>query len=316
MLAVAVGLGLAEGAVRLVLPAFDPSGQFRFTNQISPTLVLGVPGAASRQRKNSGDFDVAVRINRHGLRDDLDVATAGPGDVLVLGDSVAWGWGVEAPDRFSDRLRGLLGRRVFNVSAPTDLEGYRELLAYAERLGGHPGQVVLALSMETDLVPDEVPESGQGGFKLPGLKVWLESNSAAYRLLTTVVHQTPWLRDIAVRLGLIVPNLRGISRTPDGDRALATSADTVADIARGRRMLVVLVPSRGLWAGDERDREDAVHRRFGAALQARGVEVLDLRPLMEAGGRPLGYHFANDGHWNPEGHRLAAEAIARRLRGE
>ena len=282
--------------------------------------MLGAPDSTARQRKNTGDFDVAVRINRHGLRDDLDVATAGPDDLLVLGDSVAWGWGVEAADRFADRLRPLTGRRVFNVATPTDLKGYGALLAYAERLGARPGRVVLAVSMETDLVPDEAPAgprgAGAGGALLTDLKAWLESSSAAYLLLTTVVHQTPWLRDIAVRLGLIVPNLRGISRTPDGDRALATSADTVADIARGRRMLVVLVPSRGLWAGDERDREDGVHRRFVAALQARGVEVLDLRPLMEAGGRPLGYHFANDGHWNPEGHRLAAEAIARRLRGE
>ena len=81
-------------------------------------------------------------------------------------------------------------------------------------------------------------------------------------------------------------------------------------------MLAVLIPSRALWVGAGRDREDRLHRRFLAALQARGIDVLDLRPLLEAGGRPLSFHFANDGHWNAEGHRLAAEAIARRLRGD
>jgi hypothetical protein len=44
------------------------------------------------------------------------------------------------------------------------------------------------------------------------------------------------------------------------------------------------------------------------------VEVmLDLRPLLEAGGAPLAYHFNNDGHWNARGHALAAEAIAKCL---
>lgn len=280
--------------------------------------MLGAPNSRSRQRKNTGDYDVTIEINGRGLRDDLDVATAGPHDLLVLGDSIAWGWGVEAGDRFSDRLRGLTGRRVFNVATPTDLKGYRALLAYAEGLGARPGRVVLAVSMETDLVPDDVSPavtSGTGAM-LAELKTWLDSSSAAYLLTTAVVHQTPWLRDIAVRLGLIIPNLRGISHTPDSEAAITASADAVAAVVRNRNALVLLVPSRGLWAGEERDREDSVHRRFVAALEARGLDVIDLRPLLEAGGRPLSFHFANDGHWNAEGHRLAAEAIARRLRGD
>jgi hypothetical protein len=310
-----VGVGLVEATVRLFLPAFDPSGQFRFSHEAAPGVVLGAPDSVARQRKNTGDYDVTIRINGRGLRDDLDVATAGPGDLVVLGDSFAWGWGVEAADRFSDRLRGLTGRRVFNVATPTDLAGYRALLDHVEGLGARPGGLVLAICLENDLLsgapPPDVPPGDEG----IGLRAWLERSSAAYLLLTTAVHQVPLLRDLAVRLGMVTPNLRGISRSPDSDAAIVASVDAVAALARGRPMLVVIIPSRGLWAGEERAREDRLHRRFVVALQARGLDVLDLRPLLEAGGRPLSYHFASDGHWNAEGHRLAAEAIARRLRG-
>jgi hypothetical protein len=56
-----------------------------------------------------------------------------------------------------------------------------------------------------------------------------------------------------------------------------------------------------------------VHRSLLAALARRGANVLDLRPLFEAGGDPLAFYFASDAHWNAKGHALAADAIARRL---
>ena len=124
-----------ELAVRVFLPAFDPSGQFRFAYDSGDGLMLGQPGTVARQRKNTGDYDVAVRINARGLRDDKDVAQARASDTAVVGDSFAWGWGVAPPDRFSDRLRGLTGRRVFNLATPTDLAGYGALLEHAGQIG-------------------------------------------------------------------------------------------------------------------------------------------------------------------------------------
>lgn len=298
------------------MPAFDPSGRYSFRHEVGPSLVLGVPGSVSRQRNNAGDYDVAVSVNRHGLRDDLDVATAGPGDIVVLGDSFAWGWGVAAEERFSDRLRPLTGRRVFNVATPTNLAGYPDLLVYIDRLGGRPGRVVLAICMENDLLGGEDSEAAPEPGGPEALRYWLERSSAAYLFLATVVHQVPWLRAVAVRLGLITPNLRGISRSPDSDQAIADSVQAVVALAEGRSLLAVIIPSRGLWSGEEREREDRLHRRFVADLMAQGIDVLDLRPAMEAGGRPLSYHFVNDGHWNADGHRLAAVAIAARLGGD
>jgi len=309
-------LGLVEGLTRLCLPAFDPSGGFDFDYDVG-SLVLAHPGAAARQAKNTGDFDVAVRINRHGLRDDKDIAEAMPQDVVVVGDSVAWGWGVEASERFSDLVGAMTGLRVFNLSTPTDLGGYEELLRYADGLGARIGTVVLAVSMETDL-----RLYGPGGdqrhppriLNLARWKAWLEQHSAAYLFFVSAIHQTPWLSRLAERLGLIVPNLAGMSLNQYSPTLIESSADKIQEIARQHPTIVMITPSRGLWAGANRAVEDRVHRSLVAALQARGVNVVDLRPLMEAAGAPLSYHFANDGHWNPRGHRLAAQAIAERLR--
>jgi hypothetical protein len=311
LLSTVLGLALAEGLTRLLLPAFDPSGQFDFSHHVGD-LVLGPPGTEARQIKNTGDFDVLVRINRHGLRDDKDIATATDADIVVVGDSVAWGWGVEPRERFSDLVQAKTGKRSFNLSAPTDIEGYAALLAYARSLGARIGQVVVGVSMETDLRDYTAPSvAGPGsGFDL---KDWLARHSAAYVLLTTVVHHTPWLRDAAVRMGLVVPNLEGIARHEDDPAVVEASADRLQAMARQYRLLVVLIPSRALWVGDNRAVEDRLHRTFVAALRSRDIDVLDLRPFFEAGGAPLGYHFANDGHWSPRGHRLAAEAISQHL---
>lgn len=306
-----------ELAVRVFLPAFDPSGQFRFSYDAGGGLMLGQPGTAARQRKNTGDYDVAVRINARGLRDDKDVAQATAADIAVVGDSFAWGWGVEASERFSDQLQSLSGRRVFNVSTPTDLAGDGALLAYARRLGGRFGTVVLAICMENDLreygsTGGDDADSGMSG---ESLRDWLERNSAGYLFFTTAVHQTAWLKATAVWLGLITPNLEGIARNGYSEAAIDSSAAKVAELARKDRLIALIIPSRALWVGDNRAVEDRVHKGFVAALARLGVDVIDLRPLFEASGRPLAFHFANDGHWNARGHRLAAEAIARRLAG-
>jgi hypothetical protein len=310
-----VGIGLAEGLTRVLFPAFDPSGRFEFTYPVG-SLLLGRPGTEARQIKNTGDYDVAVRINSHGLRDANDVATAGSDDILVVGDSFTWGWGVEAQERFSEQLQILTGRRTFNLSTPTDLDGYGALLAYAKSLGSRAGRVVIALCMENDLhlygaAPPGEPPPGSGG----ALKDWLASHSALYLLAVTGVQQTPWLRDIAVKAGLIVPNLEGIAKNDYDPAVIDSSADRLLDIAERYRMLVVLIPSRALWVGNSRSRaiEDRVHTAFIVALQRRGIDVLDLQPVLEAQLAPLSYHFANDGHWNAHGHALAARAISQHL---
>lgn len=312
LLSIAVGLVLIEGLTRFLLPQFDPSGRFDFGNEAGP-FTLSAPGYEGRQVKNTGDFDVAVHINRHGLRDANDIAEATPDDIVVVGDSFAWGWGIEAEERFSNRLQALTGRRTFNVSAPTDIAGYAALLAFAERLGAKIGQVVVSVCLENDL--DDDPTSGDLAAPTV-LRDILARHSAAYLFITTVVHRTPWLKAPATWLGLVRPHITGIGGNADEPAIVEASADRLQVVTRRYRTLVVLIPSRGLWTGDNRVIEDRVHRHLVAALDRHSVDVLDMRPILEATGNPLAFHFTNDGHWNARGHALAADAISARLSGK
>ena len=58
---------------------------------------------------------------------------------------------------------------------------------------------------------------------------------------------------------------------------------------------------------------EAAHQRMLAALAANDIPALDLRPAFrrefERSGHML--HFVMDGHWNPEGHKIAAQELAR-----
>jgi hypothetical protein len=257
------------------------------------------------------------------------LTTATEADLFVVGDSFAFGWGVNDRERFSDRLEVILSRPVFNIAnAGTDLDGYYRLIHYAEKNGVAVKNVVFSVAMETDIhvYGTDLPSVSTRSlhttvlapFNLSVAKRLLIENSALYVWLTHVVHQTIWLQRIAVYLGLVIPNLEGIGDEKVSAEALATSALRLRQLAAGRNAVVLLIPSRRLWVGDavSRAQAAAVHSRFVGILKATGMHVVDLRERFESGGNPLSYHFSNDGHWNKAGHRLAADALADAIRNQ
>lgn len=334
-------IGLLEIGVRAFFPAYDPSGQISFfVNQHG--TVLGSPGETKRQTKNTGDYDVTVQFNRHGLRDAKNIAQARPDDIVVVGDSFAFGWGVEAQDRFSNLLQTRIDTRVFNLAIPgTNLQGYNQLLNYAESLGAKISRIVITVCMENDLqlynahhghdyyvekkkklehdLEQERPSSGnrfRPSIKslISSTKTWLTYKSALYKLLTTTVHQNSWLRNLAVRADLVIPNLAGIQNNIYSREIIERSANKIANVTRRYdNAAVLIVPSRGLWAGKNRPVEARVHREFIRALLDRGIDVVDTKGELESRGDPLSYYFTNDGHWNKKGHSVGTKSLGQAL---
>ncbi len=142
------------------------------------------------------------------------------------------------------------------------------------------------------------------------IKDWLSGHSASYRAITTLVHRTPALHEVAVAAGVLRPNLEGIPPPSQTSDTIGAAVARALALARGYDATFLIIPSRALWVGGERQAADRIHLGFVSGLRGGGADVLDLRAAFEATGHPMRLHFANDGHWNRDGHRLAAQALA------
>lgn len=110
-------LGVVEAALRIA-PAWSSATaraeRFGF-NPFRPDGQLGFalrPGV--RVRHVDRDFSVTVAVNESGMRGPERPPARRPGTarVLLLGDSFAFGWGVEQEETFGARLEQLLAGRV------------------------------------------------------------------------------------------------------------------------------------------------------------------------------------------------------------
>ncbi len=319
-----ITLVLGEIVLRAVFDEFDPEHKLVF--QINDRgYQLGPSGYSGRHSKNTGDFDVTVRSNLDGFRDTKALADSSIKDWFLVGDSFSFGFGVEEQSRYSNLLESQLGFPVFNISAPNNLDGYGFLVEYARRNGANIGRLMVGVCMENDLAIysppvqfEQLPTTRNApvGNGLPSVKYYLSSNSAVYMALTKLIHHSPWLKNIAVAAGLVIENLEGIPVTNYSRELVESSADRLQGIASMEginEMLIILIPSRGLWVEKLKVQQRKIHNAFVDSLNRRNLEFIDLTTQFENAGNPLRYHFKDDGHWNESGHALAASVIAKQL---
>jgi hypothetical protein len=317
VLVTGISLLVTEGLVRLVLPKYHPGGQISFV--LEDGFPLGPRNFSGRLWRNTGDYDVAVHINADGFRDKKNLRDSSAENLFVVGDSFSFGWGVEEEQRYSNRAGILFGRAVYNIAIPTDLEGYGRLIGHARENGAEIRNLIIGVCMENDLQyyrSQPAPSAEEGSIRPQiagsGLKHFLKRNSALYGAVTSVAHQNPTLKNILSRVGLMTEGVDGMVLNRYVPEIIQDSADRLVRLIQesgAENSLVLLIPSRGLWQGGNVENEQRVHGEFAATLAGLGLDVVDMKPILEKGGAPLDYHFKNDGHWNVAGHDLAARAI-------
>ncbi len=322
-----------EFAVRWLFPVYDPSSMVKFYFNKDGVL-LGQENSEFHHWMKAGDFNVTVRFNQYGLRDVKDLKHSTADDLFVVGDSFSYGHGVEEEQRYSNILEARLGEPVYNISIPTDFNGYEKLVRYAIEHGATIKRLVVGICMENDLkdymnqpqnspIETSSPPLNASSDSTPyydkihrgvffRLKIFLGRQLALYNVVIGLFHQNPLLNTIAVRYGIIDDYTDAISRLTYSEEILDKSCEKLLALRQKyaiSEMFLVLIPSRALWLGDNQEVERKMHERFVTLLRGYGFTVVDLRPVFEAGGNPMQYHFQHDGHWNVAGHEKATEEL-------
>ncbi len=330
LLAVIIGVifffGVSEVALRFIFPSWNEFGH-RFYKVVSEpghgTFLMGKPNFDGYFSQNNGDFRTHLRINRVGLRNDEPVQAADK-RIWVIGDSMAFGWGVDRKNIYTAKLARYLGLPTYNVASPgTDLCGYQGLLS---RMPDNikPKAVVLGLILENDIRKYDCGLRAERQAANPTKlnvehfslsKQWLTDHLAIYNVLTNSLKRVPALNNFLVKIGLSKNShgYRGFINDAAFNESVVT---TIKEIVNLRKMLSMDVPFVVLVAASRfeiRD-DDSFYRKLRLSilskLETKGIPYVDtLVPFKEVGFEST--HFMHDGHWEPLGHDIAGKALAK-----
>jgi len=301
LLSLAACLAALEALVRIANPLgisyYEESKRYELDKIADPDLVYrNRPGF----RATYGGIDYA--FNEMGLRE-RPVGAKGPREfrILLLGDSVTLGMGVEVEAAFARRLEALAGKRMDRPvrTINTGVGSYNTTQEAAFlRLRGEelkPDLVVLVY-VENDIEKNLPPFD-------PARKLSLRGKSPPEAIELILWHSRLY------RLAAHVLRHRGREAVPDrsapGWQASMADMASIADCCQERHLPLAVF----LWRMTPSPTTDALWQDLSAVANAKGFALCDMEPAFR-GLDPLKFRIsAVDAHPNSEGHRVVAEAM-------
>lgn len=336
LLALALGLilsiALAEVMTRVAMPHWRDFYNARFMRHVSEpgygVFMTAKPDFNGYFAQNAGDFRHHLRVNAFGLRND-DPVDAAEDRIWVIGDSMAFGWGVEREDTYTAVIADRLNAKTYNVAGPgNNVCGYQGLVARMPA-GLKPKAAIVGLTLENDIMETRCSElasrtldsvdKGRGGrLSLKAIKQWLTGHSALYNFVAVTLKQIDGLKGVLVRLNLVADS-HSIHQAPSWDVMVRGIEATADEVVKLRALLpddipvaVLIVPTR--FEVREGGADFAKSRtRMIKALKSRDLDTIDpFLDFRKAGFGPT--HYAHDGHWTPLGHEIAGVAVTKWLK--
>jgi lysophospholipase L1-like esterase len=272
-------------------------------------------------------FRTVVRINEDGLRDRRH-SYESQNDIeriLVLGDSFAWGYGVEESERFSQLLEKSLDVEVINAG----VSGYstdQELLWYKNEGVKYETDLVIVVIAGNDVgdnarqivshiyyKPKFVLEDGQlvlTGYPVPktssqGKFIYsLSQRSAlAYFLIQRYFDLRSFYGDLRVKT---VNAEASTPSTPSNNHAFELTIallNEIKAIAESNKAEFMIVTTDRWWNGPS----GTTYADFIRTLESAGFLVLDVEAM--PGFESAEMLIPDDGHWSREGHQFVADQI-------
>ncbi len=220
LLGCGVALILTELASHIFIPSYlvAPHPRGLYSNDPDLGYVLSKNFDGRHQHPN---YDVTIHTNSDGFRgDEIAPKSANMFRILVLGDSIAWGYGVNAQDSFPERLENFLEQntdgnvQVINAAVPGYGTDQELALLKKKGLDYRPDLIIVGFFIENDFYDNLIGKGSrvvQEGYlvdlyryernkqanPLTSATTWLSQNSRLYTLLRS------FFRDWQVRQGKI-----------------------------------------------------------------------------------------------------------------
>lgn len=338
---VAICLLAAECTVRYVLVA-APHLHVDIYRKSKEGLLLLRPDLA--RRHVTPQWDVEIRTNSQGRRDHAVPAAPDQAVVLGLGDSQAFGWGVELEESFYSIAERESNVRLIKAAVPGT--GPWDYLRTLELLGPQlkPRLAVLAIFVGNDFFDAARGEAGEryevddGLLITSGQTVWRDRLARRSHLLQLArAWQFNRLRaegaaasrsriwDDSMREFAEIHLRRLTPRAQAGYDKMFLALDEAKQVCDelGIDLALLLVPRSWQVSAQERyalqdalgyaddeldlDRPQREIREWG---EGKGVPVWDMPAAMLSGDSGLELFFTPDAHLNPAGHRQIADVLA------
>jgi lysophospholipase L1-like esterase len=272
-------------------------------------------------------FRTVVRINGNGLRDGTHTYQRQNDSkrILVLGDSFAWGYGVEESDRFSQRLEKSLDVEVINAgvsgySTDQELLWYRnEGIKYVTDLvilelagndvGDNDRQLVSTIYYKPRFVLEEgllvstgypVPKTSPQGRFVYSLS---QHSALAYFVTQRYFDAVSLYRKSNVNSQPANLPVSGTSTDREDFNLTIALLDEMRTTAKSKHANFMIVATDRWWDSTS----GGTYKEFINALQSKGFLVLDVESM--PGFDPKKMLIPDDGHWNQAGHKFVAEQI-------
>lgn len=271
--------------------------------------------------------------------------------ILFIGDSFTMGWGVKEEDGFVRLTERLLGVQTINAGFTAAGPSGYYLSLLRDGLPLDPDIVVVGLYLGNDILSrndvEWVKTDHQGLPEVIRSKSTYIDPTGQLRLKTLpLAYHIPYLRRshlfillmntlfrdtvipgqealIADTICVFTPTCHKFDQAKSEVKLLFAAMNRIL-ASRGKKLVVAIIPTYfqvhfdiqyktryGLPIKPSNRR--FLNDEFTAFFAQQGIDSIDLLPpLLERAGEARLY-FAQDEHWNEIGHRVAAEAIAKKL---
>ncbi|MCD4785709.1 MAG: hypothetical protein K8T10_17950 [Candidatus Eremiobacteraeota bacterium] len=231
-----------------------------------------------------GGFTCKLKVNGHGFRGD-EVSKKKPADtfrIMILGDSSAFGYGVNQNEVFANVLGEKLGRKyrerkieVINAAVPGYTTFSTLIFFRGKGVGFDPDAIIISHNNDPDFDWDEDKNRASQGYIQPLLRLFYRSNiymCLRREILNAKYRKKPHLYES-------VPEDRGVHRVSAVD--FRENLNSIMDIAndRGMKILVISMPRKAEEFEDSEN--DIVDDNKDILIEEEDTELYQYRKIMK-----------------------------------